>query len=46
MSLKESDGYLLVKDCAYAIGKFNDTKPGNSGIIYCNYIPKQLTEEE
>ena len=46
MDLKESDGYLLVKDGAYAIGKFNEKKHGNSGIVYCNYIPKQLTEEE
>lgn len=46
MNLKESDGYLLVKDSAYAIGNFNEKKPGNSGIVYCNYIPKQLTPEE
>lgn len=46
MNIKESDGYLLVKDSAFAIGKFNETKPGNSGIVYCNYFPKQLTEEE
>lgn len=43
---KEKDGYLLIKDGAYAIGKFNEKSPGNSGIIYCNYVPKQLTEEE
>ena len=46
MNIKESDGYLLVKDSEYAIGKFNEAKPGNSGIVYCNYIPRQLTEEE
>ena len=44
--LKEKDGYLLVNDNAYAIGNFNEKKPGNSGIVFCNYIPKQLTEEE
>ena len=37
---KEKDGYLLIKDGAYAIGKFNEKKPGNSGIVYCNYIPQ------
>ena len=46
MNIKEDDGYLLVKDSAYAIGKFNETKPGNSGIVYCNYIPKQISHEE
>lgn len=46
MNIKESDGYLLVKDSAYAIGKFNETKPGNSGIVYCNYFPKQISAEE
>ena len=46
MSLKESNGYLLVKDSAYAIGKFNETKPGNNGIVYCNYVPMQISAEE
>ena len=46
MNIKESDGHLLVKDSEYAMGKFNEKKPGNSGIVFCNYIPKQLTEEE
>lgn len=46
MNIKESDGHLLVKDSAYAIGKFNETKPGNSEIVYCKYVPVQLTEEE
>jgi len=46
MNIRESDGYLLVKDSAYAIGKFNEAKPGNTGIVYCNYVPVQLTEEE
>ena len=46
MNIKESDGYLLVKDSEYAIGKFNDKKPGNSGIVYCNYIPQMISREE
>ena len=47
MNIKKSDGYLLVKDSAYAIiGKFNEKKPGNSGIVYCNYVPRQLSKEE
>ncbi len=46
MNIKESDGYLLVKDSAYAIGKFNETKSENSGIVYHNYVPVNLTEEE
>ena len=46
MNLKESNGCLLIKDSAYAIGKFNEKKPGNSGIVYCNYIPKQISHEE
>lgn len=46
MNIKESDGCLLIKDSAYAIGKFNEKKPGNSGIIYCNYIPKQFVETD
>lgn len=46
MSLKESDGCLLVKDSVYVIGKFNEKKPGNSGIVYCNYIPQMISHEE
>ena len=46
MNLKETDGYLLVKDNAFSPGTFNKKKPGNSGIVYYNYIPKTLTEEE
>ena len=46
MNIKENDGYLLVEDNAHAIGRFNEKKPGNSGIVYCDYIPVQLTEAE
>ena len=43
---KEKDGQLFIKDGVYAIGKFNEKKPGNSGIVYCNYIPQQISAEE
>jgi hypothetical protein len=46
MNIKESNGYLLVKWLDYTIGKFNETKPGNSGIVYCNYVPKMVSHEE
>jgi hypothetical protein len=46
MNLKETDDYLLVKDNVFSPGTFNKKKPGNSGIVYCNYIPVQLTPEE
>ena len=46
MNIRADNGQLLVKDSAYAIGKFNEKNPGNSGIVYCNYVPHQLTGEE
>lgn len=46
MNIMESDGYLLVKDSGSAIGKFNEAKPENTGIVYCNYVPMTLSEEE
>ena len=48
MILKEENGQLLVGDDVGLLGArtFNETKPGNSGIVYCNYIPMTLSEEE
>ena len=48
MILKEDKGQLLVKDDVALLGirTFGSSKPGNSGIVYCNYIPMQLTQEE
>ncbi len=48
MKLKMENGQLLVKDDVGLLGTrtFGTSKPGNSGIVYCNYIPMQLTPEE
>lgn len=47
MSFKENSGQLLVKDDVALLGTrtFGSSKPMNSGIVYYNYIPVQLTEE-
>jgi hypothetical protein len=48
MKLKMENGQLLVKDDVGLLEtrSFGASKPGNSGIVYCNYIPVQLTPEE
>ena len=48
MKLKMDNGRLLVKDDIGLLETrtFGSSKPGNSGIVYCNYIPMQLTPEE
>lgn len=48
MKLKMDNGQLFVKDDIGLLGTrtFGASKPGNSGIVYCNYIPMQLTPEE
>jgi hypothetical protein len=48
MILKEESGQLLVSDDAGLLGArtFNPSRPSDTGIVYCNYIPIQLTEEE
>lgn len=48
MILKEDNGQLLVRDDVGLLGArtFNQSRPADMGITYCNYIPVQLTEEE
>ena len=48
MMLKEDNGQLLVRDDVGLLGTrtFNTSRPTNTGIVYCNYVPIQLTAEE
>lgn len=48
MILKEDNGQLLVRDDVGLLGArtFNPSRPADTGITYCNYVPVQLTEEE
>jgi hypothetical protein len=48
MKLKMDNRQLPVKDDIGLLGTrtFGASKSGNSGIVYCNYIPMQLTPEE
>lgn len=48
MIFKEDNGQLLVRDDVGLLDArtFNPSRPANTGITYCNYVPVQLTEEE
>ncbi len=48
MIIKEENGQLLVSDDVGLLGErtFNSPSSANTGIVYCNYVPVQLTEEE
>ena len=48
MIFKEDNGQLLARDDVGLLDArtFNPSRPASTGIVYCNYVPKQLTEEE
>ena len=48
MILKEESGQLLVRDDVGLLGArtFNPSRPADTGIVFCNYVPVQLTDEE
>lgn len=48
MIFKEDNGQLLVRDDVGLLGArtFKPSRPSDMGIVYCNYVPVQLTEEE
>ena len=48
MIFKEDNGQLFVRDDVGLLDArtFNPSRPANTGITYCNYVPVQLTEEE